>query len=205
MAWILAFSSFCLGAALGFWAEVTEVSAAFLLAIIFSVLGVGGYIVCAYIWLSRKLWPGRTQWVASFRHGSSWVTSEALQKTLAIDYRLGWTSTEPQAKGDAYKLDLGKDRVIDGVEFYYLHGWGDYPAKWHLLLLNKWGALAERPIEGGEAEPVVKGFPPRLVRAIELRIIRPRVRSDGSIPRWRIEDVRLREVRLWRRWWRREI
>ena len=205
MAWILAFSSFCLGAALGFWAEVAAVSTTFLLAIIFSILGIGGYVVCVYVLLSRRLWPSRAQWVASFLHGHSWLTSEALQRTLAIDRRLSWTSAEPQAKGDAYKIDLGKDRVIDGVEFYYLHGWGDYPEKWQLLLLNEWDALVDRPIENKEDEPMVKAFPPTLIRAIEVRIIRPRIRPDGSIPHWLIEDVRLREVRLLRRWWRRII
>lgn len=169
-------------------------STSFIFAIIFSSLAVVGAIMIVL----SKIYPNRDKWIAEFRHNSTPISTLELQQTLSKDNRLSWTSPEPQQKNDAYKIDLHKSRVIDGIEFYEKCPSNEFPYGWTLLLLNEWGGLVRRPIQFS-GERIVTTFPVTKIRAIQIVISNPMIRDDGTAYHWRIENVYLREVRLFGR------
>jgi len=143
--------------------------------------------------------------MAEFKHNSFVIRTQDLQQTLSKDERLSWTSPEPQSEGDSYKIDLGKDRVIDGIEFYEKHPSNEFPHKWRLLLLDEWAALVTRPIDGEEGKRIIEEFAAVKLRAIQVVIRQPMLKEDGTPYHWRIQNVHLREVKLFHRYYRKRI
>lgn len=204
--WVIAITSFCAGAAIGFWAEVLKISISYSLAILFSVFTVFGFIIFIFLSISKKMWPNRDNWKAEFKHNSIKISIPELQNTLSIDKRLSWISPEPQSEGDSYNIDLGKDkgRVICGIEFYEFKPSNEVPRAWRLLLKNKYGALVDRPIEG-EEKSIVLGFKPTKISAIEVVIKDPMLKSDGTPYHWRIENIYLLEAKVFGKYLKRII
>lgn len=150
-----------------------------------------------------RIWPNRDRWIVEFKHNSFATSPIELQRVIrAKDERLNWTSPEKQAAGDSIKIDLGKYRIIDGIEFYEKHPSNEFPQSWRLLLEDEWSGLAARPIDG--TGRIVKKFPKTKLHAIEI-IIRKPMLVDSTAYNWRISIIYLREIKLFGRWLRGKI
>lgn len=152
-----------------------------------------------------RIWPNRQRWLVKFKHNQVSVIVPELQKVIQEkDERLYWTSPEPQAPGDSIIIELGKYRIIDGIEFYEKTPDNCFPEYWTILLEGEWGELVQKPIDGEGR--IVREFPPTRIHAIEVKIRQPlELGKDGAPYHWRISIVYLREVRLFRRWFRVKI
>lgn len=146
-------------------------------------------------WPILIIWPNRDRWLAEFIHNGHEVDTVALKKTLSKDKRLHWISPEPQSPGDIYRIDFGKYRVIDGIEFHEKMPTNEFPYKWQLAFLNEWGGDVQRRIVF-EHERIVEEFPAVKISAIEIIILEPRMKDDGTPYHWRIERVYFREIKF---------
>lgn len=111
------------------------------IGIICGILGVGVFeLVWGIKWLILKIWPNRRNWIAMFRHNGYEVE---LPETLSMDERKKWVSPEPQTQNDAYKIDFGKYRVINKIQFHEKMPTNEFPYKWQLSFLNEWGGCSK--------------------------------------------------------------
>lgn len=164
-------------------------------------IGLFGVLCLVAYGFSKKIWPNRDKWIAEFKHDSIMAKGTLdLQQTLNKDWRTSWTSPKPLASGDIYRISLGKHRWVDGIEFYEKQPTNQFPGKWTLLLENEWGGLVDQPIQS-EGRIVIE-FPSRKIYAIAIQVIQPNLNDDGRPYDWRIENVCLREVKLFHRWLR---
>jgi hypothetical protein len=162
------------------------------IGVICGVLGVGVVeVVRGILWIILKIWPDRRNWIATFGHNGHEIE---LPETLSTDERKKWISPEPQTVGDTYKIDLGKYRVIDGIEFHEKSPTNEFPYKWGIYLLGEWGDLVDRPIMGEGR--IIREFPATKIHGIEIVISEPRKKDDGTAYNWRIERVYLREIKF---------
>jgi len=143
-----------------------------------------------------RIWPNRDKFLIEFKHATVTTSPIELQRVIREkDKRLYWTSPEPQSVGDSLRIDFGKYRVIDGIEFYEKIPDNQIPKQWTLLLEDDFGGLVDRPIDGKGR--IVTEFPPRKVHAIEVKVREPlRFKADGIPYNWRISIVYLREVKI---------
>lgn len=157
-------------------------------------------------WPIRSIWPNREKWLAEFRHGNTTIMTLDLQKTLKKDRRLSWRSPEPQAEGDRYKVDFGKPRgrVICEVEFYERNPTNEIPYEWTLQLVNDWGTPVRKPFRYAGKRIFIQ-FEPVRCHGVEVIINKPMTKEDGTPYHWWIENVYLREVKLFGRWLRMRI
>lgn len=173
------------------WLQTVEV--------LLAVIGLG-YLIN---WPIRKVWPTRERWLAEFKHGDTTLRTPDLQDTLKKDRRLSWTSPEPQAEGDRYKIDFGKPRgrEICEVEFYERNPTNEIPYEWTLQLVNDWGVPVRKPFRYTGKRIFIR-FEPIRIHGIEVIINRPMTEVDGIPYHWRIENVYFREAKLFGRWLR---
>jgi len=156
-------------------------------------------------WPIRSVWHNRERWLAEFIHGSNTIRSLALQNTVNKDCRLSWTSPEPQATDDRYRINFGKKRgrVISGLEFYERSPSNEFPSAWRLFIVNEWLSPIMRHIDGRGR--IIATFSPIKAHGIEVVIREPRLRDDDLPYHWRIENVYFREAKLFARWLRWKI
>lgn len=146
-------------------------------------------------WLSTKNWK---------------FTTSELPSNLWKPYKVKepWRSINPQVQGMFYKIDLGRKRKFNGVQFD--HGISnETPQGWRMWFFDETSGFVfpgkHRPpyIETGDKETrrgtvaiIVELNPPISARYIKVGIIEPLTKTNGEAYHWRIEAVFLK-VRLW--------
>lgn len=148
-----------------------------------------------------KLWPYREGWSADCNE-----RSKALDPNNA--WRGGsankWTHEKPMQVGDYFILDIAKVRVIDRIRLVTEEP--RRPVEYGLSIkANKdsdWESIGEY------SDLDTKLSQPRRMIQIKWTITKPCVEiwvTTGNPVAWSIYDIRLTEVRLLGRWWRKVI
>jgi hypothetical protein len=102
----------------------------------------------------------------------------------------------PQNKGDFYKLDLRKERLISAV--YFNHGESNkFPNKWQLFLYDstqRFGSpyKTNRPPHIDGTGPILAEFE----KAVKTRYIMVRITEPNPDVHWAIESIRIKETRI---------
>ena len=161
---------------------------------------IGGILALYGLWQLilypiRKIWPTRDTWIVEFRHNGNKIRTPDLRTTLSKDKRAEWVSPNPQSIGDTYIIDLGKYRLIDGIEFYERIPSSEFPKKWTLSLMGEWENLVASPPIHGEGR-IIQEFPPVKLQIIEIMIGEPNTMDDGTPYHWRIQNIYLREIKF---------
>jgi len=156
-----------------------------------------------------KLWPGREGW------GAECIPPEFQQQS--VDKRLApnrawqgspaerWAQMREMRNGDYYQLHIHKPRLISRIELVS-QGYR-YPKKYKLQIkesdIKHWQDVGE--FKG----PIDISFdkPTELI-AMQFTITEPMLELKnvyGQSPSWSIYDIRLTEVRLFGKFWKRVI
>lgn len=161
-------------------------------------------------WPMHKLWPGRKGWGAECippespreRDSERTKPNRAWQGSPAER----WCLMRKMRNGDYYQLHIGKPRVISRIHFD-TQDLMRCPLKYKLQIKERDGQDWE---DIGEYEcPIDIPFDkPRKLVAIQIIITEPRLEPlnvYGQSPAWSIYDIRLTEVRLFGKWWKKVI
>ena len=151
-----------------------------------------------------RWWPGR-EWSADCKaadQDSKYKGDEHLIADRA--WKNGghrWSMMREQRIGDWYELNLKKTRIISRIEA--ISDIDNSPLKYKLLIQpterSEWVEVGDRngPIDYEFQKPSP-------VFMLRFEIIKPRTEPIGAVgsPAWSINDIRLTEVRLFKRWWK---
>lgn len=170
-----------------------------------------GYIASGFAVLSllyaggrqmyRYLWPGMQSWQ---------LESSYLETNISKSFKGEWNSVHPQKKGDEFGLTIrkkkGHARLIDHIRFMQGKFRYNYPLEWAITLSDEKGIITECDMEKGTGFVELTLDKPRLVSRIAVVIVEPRTSSDvPPADFWAFDEIKIREVRLFGRWWRKEI
>jgi len=114
-------------------------------------------------------------------------------------------------KGDYYELHIKKPRILSRIEVVCKEN--SYPERFKLETRENdispiWELVGEYDSKDGKAGKMeVLLYRPRKVIAMRLTVIEPRLEPESRYgpPAWSIYDIRLTEVRIFGRWWKRII
>jgi len=157
----------------------------------------------------RKLWPGRENWGAECipPPPNEPINDERIDPNRA--WKLGpagrWSQMREMRCGDYYQLHIHKPRVIKRIEAIS-EGYR-YPLKYKLLIKENDSQDWQEDREYDGPIDIVFDKPRKLV-ALQFVITEPRLEPKTVIdksPAWAIYDIRLTEVRLFRRLWKKVI
>lgn len=161
-------------------------------------------------WPTRKLWPNRKDW------GAECIPPDSQQEHYDDD-RLNpnrawkgspaerWSQLREMRKGDYFQLHIRKPRVISRIEA--VSEGHRYPKRYKLLIKHNDVADWEEVNEYDDYIDVALDKPTKLI-GIKLEVVEPRLEPKdfrGRPPAWSIYDIRLTEVRLLEKFWRRVI
>jgi len=151
--------------------------------------------------ISKKVWPAKSNW--TFRTNDS-VFPEAV---CVRGGKVCWQGAEPQKEGMFYELNMQKERVISGLHFDQGSS-NSVPAEWEITFFDKIHGYVipnkdtTKPFVKGKDSIIILELE-RLVQAqfVRVEIKKARMRNNNTYD-WLIEDIGLRENRLFNRWWR---
>jgi hypothetical protein len=127
---------FLIGAGCGFLGEALMESSAFLYAIIAFCLG-GFLIVAAFIlWISKKKWPGRSDWYATSSYPIL-ITENDPQRAIEKDRRKQWRSAKPQELDAWFEVDMARERTIESISFETDDSSVEKPGEWRIMFYGK--------------------------------------------------------------------
>lgn len=158
-------------------------------------------------WPMARLWPNRQGWVADCPRDNP----NYGDPNMAWDKRLGarWSQMRAMAVDDHFRLDISRPRVISRIRFQTEDPEGKdlrYPKRYRLDVQESADAP---PQKCGDYEgPIDVSFgKPRRIQIIRVTILEPQTEGRNAIglPGWSIYNINLTEVRLFRKWWRKEI
>lgn len=154
-------------------------SASLLFAIILTILGVALFGIWGFLFLSKKLWP--------------------------VGTKVAWSSGHIQRSGQTYEQTLSKVRIIDRIKVIQGQaGQFNKPKKWRLTIVEK-DCKNWHEYEGYDFIEVTLGTPLKVI-GLSFVIIEPRLPNDRpKAQTWAFEDIKIREVRLFGRYWRKEV
>jgi len=159
----------------------------------------------------NKVWPHRTDWeYTTDYHSRKQSFPDAVFESGKT--KVHWKSVLAQEEGMFYKLDMQKERILSGV--YFDHGSSNnVPEEWEIAFLDSFGGYVVSTRDG--TKPFVRGKDTILIKELEkpvkaqyIVVTVKKVRTKEGEPEpyeWDIEDIKLRENRLFGRWWRRLI
>ena len=163
-------------------------------------------------WIMHSLWPSRENWGAECIPPESRTepTNERVSPNRAWTGSPAerWTLMREMRKDDYYQLHIGKSRLISRIQVDT-----DEELRCPLKIKLQVKERDEQDWEdiNGEYEyPINIDFKkkPRKLIALKFIISEPRLEPKniyGQSPAWSIYDIRLTELRLFRRWWKKVI
>ena len=163
-------------------------------------------------WIKHGLWPGRENWGAECtppEHPEEPVNERVSpNRAWAGSPAERWTLMREMRGGDYYQLHIGKSRIISHIQVDTDEELR-CPLKIKLQIKEKTNQEWE-DVNGDWEYPINIDFKkkPRKLIALKFIISEPRAEPKnlyGQSPAWSIYDIRLTEVRLFRRWWRKVI
>lgn len=204
MNWLSSAVIFCLGVSLGFWGAVLKLEANMFLAIFFSILTALLFVIWGILKLRVVLWPGRDSWYASSSYEE--VTPENNpQKAIDKDRRKQWRSSLPQKQGELFQVDMGKCRMIAGIEFTPDDSWIEKPDKWRMFFYGEQHRILGH--KDGKGLIVVEGKDiPKYIQSFAVEIQEPALdmpydsnyakRNNGVKVYWTISYIKVFEYRF---------
>jgi hypothetical protein len=173
------------------------------IAILVGLATIGISITSIIRWLLRlpmfrNLWPSMEDWTAiclPWHKGDPNKDAKELDAERPLR-RLGdrWCQMRNMRKGDYYRIDMQKDRLISRVSLRCPHR---YPKKYSIELETD-DPSKEPELIGEFNSPIDYKFPkPRKFRIIEFRITEPDIPPEGVMHSWCVYEVRFWEKRIW--------
>jgi len=151
-------------------------------------VSIGFGIAALSVFLYMTLWPSRAKWKG--------ILLNSLPPLIGQS-STNWRTGRPQQIGDSFLLDMGKERLIDKIEFRR-GDWSaiEYPICWAVTLQGKniilpnWERRQYREVAFGRNINIELERPER-VRMIAIEIVEPRPNSH-----WAVGNIGIREIRL---------
>ena len=183
------------------WIQTVGAAWALVLSVSYALLRTGRSVL--------NLWPGRDKWTGECKPA---MPDERFYGDQRLDPRRAfrssesrWSQMRAQRPGDYYELKLDKRRIIDRVRFIEdQHG---FPKRYRLLFDLRGDRTWE--LAGEYDGPVNRDLgKPVALYGLRIEVSEPTLEPlgrEGFPPAWSIHDIRLREVRLFRHWWRKVI
>jgi hypothetical protein len=165
-------------------------------------------------WPMSKLWPGRDGWSAEcIPKEKGMDTDDRLNPNRAWESGSAerWCQMRMMKVGDYYNLDIAKPRVISRIKLICKEH--SYPMKYELRIKqddnHPWedGGIHDSG-NGGLGYMEVNLDKPRKLKGLSFIITEPRINPrnvNGQPPAWSIFDIVLTEMRLFGKWWGKEI
>jgi hypothetical protein len=151
-------------------------------------VSIGFGIAALGLFMYMFLWPSKANWKGFLLNSP---------RPLVGQSSINWRTERPQQIGDSFLLDMGRERLIDKIQFQR-GDWSavEYPICWAVTLQGKnmilpnWERRQYRETAFGRNINIEFERPER-VRMVAIEIVEPRPNSH-----WAVGNIKIREIRL---------